>query len=190
MNTIFKMCCSRSRWLKNAVFVIVKSIEKGSYTSLSIFRSSVTKILKQRNFILEEEPDKCRKDFKIYLICLIKLQVIEFWQNRTNGLVYLPPLLKQSISSNFDSSTSLSDIIEQMMIEQWSSNISYSSFFTQCNPQYCTYIAIERSDIIGIVTTLIGIFSGLNVALRLLTPLVIRAIFWFKDHVHGTSINC
>ncbi len=135
---------------------------------------------------MEGEPDKCRRDFKIYLIYLIKLQVIEFWQNNTNGLVHLPPLLKQSIVSNFDSSTLISNIVEQLMIEQWSNDISYSSFFTQCNPQYCTYMVTEQSDIIVIVTTLIGVFSGLNVALTLLIPLVIRTIFWFKGHVYGT----
>ncbi len=71
------------------------------------------------------------------------------------------------------------------MIEEWSHEASYSFFYEQCDPLYCTYSVNERRDIIFIITTLIGVFGGLNVVLKLLIPLAVRALLWCFGYVHG-----
>ena len=63
------------------------------------------------------------------------------------------------------------------MLESWSKNVSYDSYFSQCAPQYCTYSVTERRNIIFLITLSLGLFGGLNLALRLLTPWIIRIIF-------------
>ena len=70
------------------------------------------------------------------------------------------------------------------MVEEWSSVASYSSFFTECNPSYCTYLINERPGILIIVTTLISIFSGLNLILKLLIPLIVRVFYWCSGHAY------
>jgi hypothetical protein len=80
-------------------------------------------------------------------------------------------------------------IVDNVMIEEWSTEASYELFFDQCDPSYCTYSVNERPGIIFIVTSLIGAFSGLNVVLKLLIPLIVRAIYWCWGYVHGMFIR-
>jgi hypothetical protein len=88
--------------------------------------------------------------------------MIEFWRNRTNILSNLPPLLDATIPSQYNTSTLLSVMINQLLVEQWSNSTDYGAFFDECAPEYCTYTVTERRKIIAIVTTLIGLVSGLN----------------------------
>ena len=112
--------------------------------------------------------------------------MIGYWQNRMNTVTYLPPLLDQTITSRYNTSTLIYNIIESMMLEEWSPAVSFSSFFTECNPSYCTYSINQRSTIIIIITTLIAIFSGLNIVLKLLIPLIIRVFYWcWEQHANG-----
>jgi len=111
--------------------------------------------------------------------------VIEFWRNQTYSLNYLPPLLNQTVPSQYNTSTLMLTIIENIMIEEWSKEVSYSKFFDQCHPSYCIYSVNERPSAIFIITTVIGIFSGLNVVLKLLTPLILRGIYWCWGHTQG-----
>ena len=111
--------------------------------------------------------------------------MIEFWRNQTYSLNYLPPLLDQTINSRYSPSTLILRIVENLMIEEWSKEASYSSFFDQCHPSYCIYSVNERPSAIFIITTVIGIFSGLNVILKLFTPLILRAIFWCWAYSQG-----
>ncbi|UJR19293.1 hypothetical protein I4U23_022422 [Adineta vaga] len=111
--------------------------------------------------------------------------VIKYWQNRTYFLSGLPTLLNNSISSRFESSTSLSTIIEHLMLDNWSKNISFNSYYTECIPQYCTYSITERRNILIVITILIGLFGGLNVVLKLSIPLIVQLGNWFITHRKG-----
>ena len=91
-------------------------------------------------------------------------------------------ILNYTNSSPFAPTTSIYTILERLTIEQWSKNISYQSFFDQCAPEYCTYSINQRRDILLIITVLLGFFGGLNVTLKLLTPMIIRFISWIITH--------
>ena len=111
--------------------------------------------------------------------------MIGYWRNRTDALDYLPPLLDRTIPSRYNTSTRILFIVENLMIEQWSKKALYSSFFDKCDPLYCTYSANERPNAIFIITTLVGIFSGLNIVLKLCTPFLLRAVFWCWANTRG-----
>lgn len=114
--------------------------------------------------------------------------MIQYWRNRT--LYYLeciPPVLNDTIPSRFEPSTPLYLIIEQLMVESWSKEISYNSYYSKCAPLYCTYSVTQRRDVILIVTILLGLFGGLNVVLKLLTPLIIKLGSWLKKNGQGTN---
>ncbi|CAF3729742.1 unnamed protein product [Rotaria socialis] len=87
---------------------------------------------------------------------------------------YTPRVL--NMSSRFAESESITVIVQQMFIEQWSSNVSYDSFFEQCKPTSCSYALVERHAILDIATTLLGIYGGITVGLRLIAPLLVQ--FW------------
>ena len=68
------------------------------------------------------------------------------------------------------------------MVENWTKHISYESYFDNAAPLYCTYSVADRGDIVYLVTLLFGLFGGLNIALRLLTPLFLRMVYWLMNH--------
>ncbi|UJR12021.1 hypothetical protein I4U23_016199 [Adineta vaga] len=111
--------------------------------------------------------------------------VIKYWQNRTYSLSGLPTLLNNSTPSRFESSTSLSTIIEHLMVDNWSKNISFNSYYTECIPQYCTYSITQRRNILIVITILIGLFGGLNIVLKLSIPLIVQLGSWFITHRKG-----
>ena len=60
------------------------------------------------------------------------------------------------------------------MVEQWYNQTFYTKFFNKCAPEYCTYTLIERPDILIIITSLLGLFGGLNIAMKLIARMCIR----------------
>jgi hypothetical protein len=67
----------------------------------------------------------------------------------------------------------VNDLVDQLMVDEWSFNASYDSYFAQCNPSTCTYTYAKQFDILFIITTVMGIIGGAVTILMLLTlPLV------------------
>ncbi|UJR17114.1 hypothetical protein I4U23_004010 [Adineta vaga] len=64
------------------------------------------------------------------------------------------------------------DIIEtianNMMVDTWSSNVSYSSYYDQCAPSSCTFPYEQHASFISIFTMIVGVFGGLSVGLKLI----------------------
>ena len=97
-----------------------------------------------------------------------------YWQNRTMGIDRYPPLLNSSIPSRANISSSFLALVEYSMVEQWYNQTFYTKFFNKCAPEYCTYTLIERPDILIIITSLLGLFGGLNIAMKLIARMCIR----------------
>ncbi|CAF4320292.1 unnamed protein product, partial [Rotaria sordida] len=72
------------------------------------------------------------------------------------------------------------------MIDSWTSNISFSSYYNICSPSSCTYEYISRNNLFFVITTILGIFSGLSLGLKLLTLIILR--FIEKTH-NNNSLN-
>lgn len=108
--------------------------------------------------------------------------MIEYWQNRTYGLSFIPPMLDSTMSSRFNWSTPLHIMIEQMMVENWTKTISYDSYFHECALEACRYSVTERRDIPFLITILLGIIGGLNVALKILIPLFASCAVCLSRH--------
>ncbi len=56
-------------------------------------------------------------------------------------------------------------ILNQIMIDEITSDIQFDLFYSQCNPAYCSYSYTHRFDALFIITTIIGIFGGLSFVL-------------------------
>ena len=65
--------------------------------------------------------------------------------------------LETTQSHGFSVNTSLSEIIDNLMLREWTNNIDYSEYFNQCQPVQCTYSIMKRNNILVIFTTLLGL---------------------------------
>ena len=71
------------------------------------------------------------------------------------------------------------------MVDQISIRLSCNNYFSECAATYCTYSTYERQYIITIVTRLISVASGLSVALKLITRIIMHAVYGCLQHVLG-----
>ena len=84
--------------------------------------------------------------------------------------------LDPNLSNRFLPTTKLDEIISQLLIEEWIYKTDIEVYFEQCKPKVCTYTYIARFEIIYVITTVIGLFGGLSVILRLIVPFSIKNI--------------
>ncbi|CAF3913855.1 unnamed protein product [Adineta steineri] len=87
--------------------------------------------------------------------------------------------LNSSLDINFPPNTVVQTIIENVMADRWQSSASYTNFYQKCRPALCSYTYEERSSAIFIITTIIGLFGGLSIALRLISQFVTKIFFKF-----------
>ncbi|UJR38718.1 hypothetical protein I4U23_031383 [Adineta vaga] len=123
-----------------------------------------------------------------------------YYQNVENPVWFDPrPLVYNAKLSRFPPNTSVSRIVEQIMIEQWNPSYSYERFYDLCAPNYCTYSEKMRArSIIEVIITFISMIGGLAFALILITPLFITFISSFlqicikrrqQQLVHQGNVN-
>jgi hypothetical protein len=81
--------------------------------------------------------------------------------------------LDLSISTRFARNATVNEIVESLFIESWITNISFDDYFTECRPSSCTNTIIYRQSITFIITLIMGLYGGLTISLRLLTPIMV-----------------
>ncbi|CAF1153865.1 unnamed protein product [Adineta steineri] len=92
--------------------------------------------------------------------------------------LYAHPLIYNQTSTRFPPNTSVSSIVEEMMIEQWNISLSFSNYYKACAPTYCTYTQITHAETFSeLLVTLISTVGGLVMALRLITFQLVKIIF-------------
>lgn len=84
-------------------------------------------------------------------------------------------VMNASLSSRFLPTTTVGDLLDELMVEQWNWTTLYEDYFDECHPIECTYTYNTRNDLIYILTTTIGLVGGLTTALRLIIP---RLVFF------------
>ncbi|CAF1250710.1 unnamed protein product [Adineta steineri] len=88
------------------------------------------------------------------------------------------PLVHDSTSSQYTSNTSVGIILKKLMIEQWNPISTYEKFYKLCAPKYCTYSQnIRKETILTLTIKMISMIAGFTVALKLITPLLVKTIF-------------
>ena len=60
------------------------------------------------------------------------------------------------------------------MVEEWSNAKNFTNYYGICAPSECTYTFKQRNEPLYVLTTLIGLFGGLIVSLRMLAPLIVQ----------------
>ena len=84
--------------------------------------------------------------------------------------------LDPHLPSQFSPTTKIDTILSSLLIEEWATKTDVSAHYQQCSAEVCTYIYTERFEAIYVITTIIGLFGGLFLVLRLSIPFIIRIV--------------
>ena len=141
-----------------------------------------------------------------YLLESLRHSTLQFFYNQTT-VDHLPDLLNtlgypifselvvrnsSALNSSLNNPTeTFGQILDRMMVDRWNRQISYQSYFVECNPITCTYTKNERNAPVYIVTTLFGLIGGILSILRItVLPSVqfVKDIFqpWLRRKLHMT----
>lgn len=89
----------------------------------------------------------------------------------SNSTVFVP--LNTTQTTRFPLNTTVEELINELMLEDWSPIINSKSYYTKCAPSVCTYSLAHRNTLLSIITTIISVIGGLNNVLRLIIPLLV-----------------
>jgi hypothetical protein len=103
--------------------------------------------------------------------CIDQLQSFIFWSPLIN-----PRALNSSLSSVYSINSTIKDLIDNLMIEEWNVSTIYETYYNECHPTQCTYKLEINNDIIYIVTTLFGITGGLITVLTVFVPRFVKIV--------------
>ena len=78
-------------------------------------------------------------------------------------------------SSNISSQYStIESILNKLMVEDYSVNISYENYFSRCQPTSCSYSYVGHNNILDVTLTVIGLYGGLTIIARFLVELFLK----------------
>jgi hypothetical protein len=103
--------------------------------------------------------------------CIDQLQSFIFWSPSVEVTA-----LNASLSNRYSINSTIKDLIDNLMIEEWNVSTIYETYYNECRPTQCTYKLEINNDIIYIVTTLFGIAGGLITVLEVLIPRLVKLV--------------
>ncbi|CAF4517793.1 unnamed protein product [Rotaria socialis] len=118
------------------------------------------------------------------------LSTLECYSNQiclNNLMAHLPSsntlfnILNMNDSKNFIPTTPIDTLIDNLMIDEWLTEMDYHSYFAACRPLSCSYSYTVRFSILYIVTTLSGLCGGLIVILRFLCEVLMTSFYRIRD---------
>ncbi|CAF3883807.1 unnamed protein product, partial [Adineta steineri] len=92
--------------------------------------------------------------------------------------------IKSSKSFNFSAldpnlnspNETMGNIVNRLMVNTWQPNISFPLYYNQCAPLSCTAQYEDRDNLFLIITSIIGIFGGLSLGLKLIIIIILQFI--------------
>ncbi|CAF1681952.1 unnamed protein product, partial [Adineta ricciae] len=91
-------------------------------------------------------------------------------------MTFRPRPLDASLKSRFVINSTMQQIINQLMIEEWNWTHKYENYYNECRPIECKYSYETESGIVYIVTATIGLIGGLLTALKIVVPFCVNVI--------------
>ena len=95
------------------------------------------------------------------------------------------PLIYNSTTTNLYRNTSISTIMQNLMIEQWNPSYSYENFYQLCSPNYCMFrTRVRTNSLIQIIVLFISMIGGLMISIRLIAPYLVIFIMKLMSIFH------
>ena len=107
-----------------------------------------------------------------------------------------PPLTVMPLvvddQSHFSPKTVVQTLLNDLIVEEWSNSSNYSSFYEQCNPTTCTYLLRSRLNAVLIFGSIVALFGGLSVGLKLVAMILIATYRMLQrkiNRINSAEIN-
>ena len=79
-------------------------------------------------------------------------------------------------TSLYQVTTTLLQIISNLMVEKWNNKTYYQDYFNQCQPDECSATYVYRGNIPYVITTMTGLIGGLTKAYMFAVPLLVTLV--------------
>ncbi|CAF1065488.1 unnamed protein product [Adineta steineri] len=76
------------------------------------------------------------------------------------------------------------ELINDLFVEEWASNINYSSYYEQCSPLLCSYTYNKQINPLYTITLILGLQGGLTIVLKWIGPKIVQIAA--KDFVENS----
>lgn len=77
--------------------------------------------------------------------------------------------------------TTIQELVSNLMIENLVINYSERMYYTQCAPKLCSYSYTHGNTVLYFITMIIGLFGGYNTVLQIFIPLIVGWIVKIKQ---------
>ncbi|CAF3990348.1 unnamed protein product, partial [Adineta steineri] len=130
-----------------------------------------------------------------YLVEALFLSTLECFYSEACMMGFLPyfnspldeswtyPALESRLNS---ANKSIESIVDQLMVDEWSPAVNFTSYYYKCAPSTCTIEYNSRQGLLTIAIIIIGIFGGLSIGFQLLIWLGLRLI---EKFINGFSLQ-
>ncbi|CAF1541165.1 unnamed protein product [Adineta ricciae] len=105
--------------------------------------------------------------------CLQELQL----HTLASKTFYVMPL-NSLLKSKYPINSTIEQLLDQLMIEEWTWSSHYEQYYNHCRPVNCTYSYRSKNGLIYIATTSIGLLGGLVTVLEFTIPRLVKFIDW------------
>ena len=95
------------------------------------------------------------------------------------------PLIDET---KFHPQTTVQSIVDELMVEDWISSMSFHKYYEECAPSLCTYSKEQYNDLLFVLTKLIGLLSAVTLVLGLIVPLIVQTIMRKLNHEQSPTI--
>ncbi|CAF0779850.1 unnamed protein product [Adineta steineri] len=116
--------------------------------------------------------------FRSTFECFFDQTCIQTIYNLTNSRSKYPfnATAMQLNSSRYNVTTTVQDIVYDLMIEEWNTETSFQFYFKQCNPYLCSYSYDLKGDISYVIAIIFGLIGGLTTILKTIIPSTVLII--------------
>ncbi|CAF3224735.1 unnamed protein product [Rotaria sp. Silwood2] len=110
------------------------------------------------------------------LECFYNQSCLDIVISLTGALRTVSTLNISKSFSRFSPTTSIGVLFDNLMIESWGNSTDFAAYFQSCAPKTCSYSYTRLFFLIYMITTLASVFGGLNVVLRIVSPLFVQFV--------------
>ena len=110
------------------------------------------------------------------LQCFFNSSCIDLLQQYSNVTSRSPIPLSRT-ESRFKINLTISELVKELFIENWTTNINYSSYFEHCGSTFCEYSYVQKLNSLYTFTLLLGLHGGLTIVLEWICPKTIKLIY-------------
>lgn len=93
------------------------------------------------------------------------------------GSVQIQTNWSEHVLSSLEPNVTVSDLLHDLFVNEWSTEVNYEQYFNECAPSFCTYTKTNRINFSYTFTLFISLYGGLTILFRLISPWVIRILF-------------